>query len=35
MKMAVAVKLNSLHYAIQGLEPEKYILEHYEDDIFT
>jgi len=24
-----------LYYAAQGLESEKYILEHYEDDIFT
>jgi Domain of unknown function (DUF3471) len=35
MKMVVTVEMNSLYYAVQGLESEKYILEHYEDDVFT
>lgn len=35
MKMVVTVELNQLYYSVQGLEPEKYVLEHYEDDVFT
>ena len=35
MKMVVTVELNSLHYAVQGLQSEKYILEHYQNDVFT
>jgi hypothetical protein len=35
MKMVVTIEMNSLYYAVQGLESENYILEHYEDDIFT
>jgi hypothetical protein len=35
MKTIVTVEMNSLYYAVQGLESEKYILEHYEDDVFT
>jgi hypothetical protein len=35
MKMVVTVEMNSLDYAVQGLQSEKYILEHYENDVFT
>jgi hypothetical protein len=35
MKMVVIVEKSLLYYAAQGLESEKYILEHYVDDIFT
>jgi CubicO group peptidase (beta-lactamase class C family) len=35
MKIEVTVEANQLYYAVQGLESEKYVLAHYEDDIFT
>jgi hypothetical protein len=35
VKMVVTLEGNKLYYAVQGLDSEKYVLEHYEDDTFT
>lgn len=35
MKIEVTQGDNKLHFALQGLESEKYELTHYQDDIFT
>ncbi|PVH79400.1 beta-lactamase/transpeptidase-like protein [Cadophora sp. DSE1049] len=35
MKLEVTVEMKDLYYSVQGLESEKYILKHYEDDTFT
>jgi hypothetical protein len=35
MKFDVTIEKNQLYYTTQGLESEKYVLKHYEEDTFT